>query len=140
MTATRRNGTYLLFLRFTERRDVTAGSLGTLTVAAGDYCYVGSAMNGLDSRIERHFRKEKTMRWHIDRLTVIADAMEAYVSMTRKECELSTIAEECECVPVFKGFGSSDCGCVTHLFRVNDETKLRLLNLSAVTPFPSKTV
>jgi Uri superfamily endonuclease len=135
MTAIRRKGTYLLFLVFRERREIDVGSLGTLSIGEGEYCYVGSAMNGLDERLERHFRKEKNIRWHIDRLTMCADDMEAYVSMTTKECDLSKMASDRGCVPVFKGFGSSDCKCGTHLFLVDGITKQRLLNTSAVTPF-----
>jgi len=121
------------------RRAVTAdvGSLGTLTVKEGEYCYTGSAMNGLEQRIGRHFSKDKKMHWHIDRLTVSADTMEAFVS-DKDECALAGTAEECGCTPAFSRFGSSDCRCRTHLFRVDKRTKKELLKASAAVPFRSE--
>jgi Uri superfamily endonuclease len=130
-----RKGTYILFLTFHTTQNVNVGALGTLTVEKGEYCYVGSAMNGLDSRILRHLSKKKKIRWHIDNLTLSADEAEAFISSDTKECELARIAEDSGCVPVFKGFGSSDCDCFTHLFAVNVHSKEELLRTSAVLPF-----
>ena len=146
MTATRRKhdakrtpgrkGTYLLFLTFGEQQNIQVGSLGTLNIESGEYCYVGSAMNGLDSRLKRHFSDEKKIHWHIDRLTLSADSMEAYVpSAPTEECRLAAAAEECGCPPAFSGFGSSDCRCPTHLFRVSGASKLKLLSASAAEPY-----
>jgi Uri superfamily endonuclease len=130
-----RKGSYLLFIAFSGTVVADVGSLGTLHVEEGEYCYAGSAMNGLDRRIERHFSKDKKIHWHIDRLTATADRAEAFVSFEKDECELAAIAEECGCVPMFKGFGSSDCRCRTHLFLVNGTSKKELLNRSFATPF-----
>ena len=130
-----RKGSYLLFVTFRRSFTADVGSLGTLYIKEGEYCYAGSAMNGLDQRIGRHLSSEKKMRWHIDRLTVIADRTEAFVSFTMSECDLARIAEECGCVPVFKGFGSSDCGCRTHLFFADGRSKKKLLNTSGISLF-----
>jgi len=129
-------GTYLLFMTFLNDRRVDAGSLGAIEINAGEYCYVGSAMNGLRRRIERHLSPEKTIRWHIDRLTVTADAKEAFVSLAPiPECELAEMAEREGCIPVFKGFGCSDCRCDTHLFATDGRSKQRLLDSSDTVPF-----
>jgi Uri superfamily endonuclease len=131
-----RKGTYLLFLTLRRQQRISIGSLGVIDIGEGEYCYVGSAMNGLDSRLKRHFSGEKKIRWHIDRLTVPADAKEAYVSLHPiGECELSAMAERCGCTPVFKGFGCSDCRCATHLFHVTEASKQKLLNMSDTIPF-----
>ena len=136
MTETvKRKGTYLLFLTFRNKISVNIGSLGTADIGPGEYCYTGSAMNGLDGRLKRHFAKEKNIRWHIDRLTVTADSMEAYVSLTVPECTLSEMAAESGCRPVHKGFGCSDCKCGTHLFSVDGNSKEKLLNMSGATLF-----
>lgn len=136
MTGNVRKGTYLLFLCFREPHTISVGSLGTLNVGAGEYCYVGSAMNGLESRLERHMRKEKKMHWHIDRLTVQADTTEAYVpSEPTGECVLSAAAGDSGCIPVFEGFGSSDCRCRTHLFMTDGRSKQKLLTVTAAYPF-----
>ncbi|MCL1984109.1 MAG: GIY-YIG nuclease family protein [Methanomassiliicoccaceae archaeon] len=131
----KRNGTYLLFMTFpvTFRADI--GSLGTLTMERGEYCYVGSAMNGLDQRIRRHLSSDKRMRWHIDRLTVCAEEKHAYISETIPECVLAEMAVQSGCIPVHKGFGCSDCGCRTHLFMVSGTSKRELLNISSAAPF-----
>ena len=128
-------GAYLLFVTLRDTITVNVGSLGDLTFKEGGYCYAGSAMNGLDQRIRRHFSKDKKIHWHIDRLTVIADGIEAFVSFAHSECALARIAEECGCEPSFLGFGSSDCGCRTHLFSVDAATKKELLKRSATVPF-----
>ena len=109
-----RPGTYALFLRFDTPRKVTAGALGILEVH-GEYCYIGSAMNGLDQRISRHLSKEKKIHWHIDHLTTCANVIEAYESSSKDECGLRKRAQECGMIPAFKGFGCSDCRCDTHL-------------------------
>jgi endonuclease-3 len=75
------------------------------------------------------------MHWHIDRLTVMADAMEAFVTFDKDECDIATISEDCSCVPMFKGFGSSDCKCGTHLFSVTEETKKEMLMRTGMLPF-----
>jgi len=128
-------GAYILFVTLRNAVTVNVGRLGGLTFKEGEYCYAGSAMNGLDQRIKRHFSKNKKIHWHIDRLTVIADGTEAFVSFAHSECALARMAEECGCEPSFRGFGSSDCGCRTHLFRVDAATKKELLKRSAATPF-----
>jgi Uri superfamily endonuclease len=143
MTATdrKRKGTYLLFLVLRRSLRSSIGALGEQDVAAGEYCYVGSAMNGLDNRLERHFRIEKTARWHIDRLTVYADGMEAYISTEPiPECTLSSMAESCGCTPAIEGFGCSDCRCGTHLFLVDADAKQKLLNMTGMTQFPQKRI
>jgi len=131
----RNKGSYALFLTFNESFKADVGALGTLTVEKGEYCYAGSAMNGLSQRIRRHFSKKKKMHWHIDRLTVKSDAMEAFVSYEKDECGIARIAEECSFVPVFKGFGASDCKCETHLFYNAGGVKEKMLNAAAMIPF-----
>jgi Uri superfamily endonuclease len=136
MTGTaKRKGTYLLFVTLDGPMTVNTGSLGTVSFEKGEYCYAGSAMNGLDGRIMRHFAKEKRIRWHIDRLTVISDGKEAYVSFSVPECALAEMAAESGCIPVHKGFGCSDCKCGTHLFLVSEDSKRRLLGTSGADPF-----
>jgi len=129
-------GTYLLFMTFICDKRADVGSLGTVRIDAGEYCYVGSAMNGLRRRIERHLSSEKIMHWHIDRLTVLADRKEAFVSLGPvDECELAAMAEREGCIPTVKGFGCSDCRCRTHLFTVDERSKQRLLKASDTVPF-----
>lgn len=91
----------------------------------GFYAYVGSAMGGLRGRINRHLRRKKCVRWHIDYLLEKGRVQEVIYAPTdeRLECRF---AERLECV--FRstpGFGSSDCRCPSHLFFCEDLGALR---------------
>ncbi len=110
-------GSYLLVLRLERERFLEIGGLGKVRLQKGFYIYVGSAMGNLRARIERHRRKTKGMHWHIDYLTKIAHGFLSISirSSRRQECEIAQALSS-----VMKsgtpGFGSSDCGCLTHLF------------------------
>lgn len=133
-----RRGTYVLFLHFEGPVVREIGSLGEVALSAGDYCYVGSAGNGLDQRIGRHLSKEKSMRWHIDRLTTVCEEMFAYETEdpSIKECGLSKAMSRIGNGPSVKGFGCSDCDCATHLFSVFDvRATVRELERAGMVPF-----
>ena len=93
-----------------------------LSFSAGAYCYVGSAKNGLDQRLNRHMSEKKTIRWHIDRLTISAEDMEALESQIH-ECHLCEVIQKAGGVPCHRGFGCSDCGCHTHLFILSEVSR-----------------
>lgn len=82
----------------------------------GHYVYVGSAMNSLEARLNRHLSDEKKIHWHVDYLlkqTEITDII--YNESTRKiECELSQyLSTKTDGI---KDFGCSDCDCESHLY------------------------
>jgi len=115
-------GVYLLFLRIGRDSRIRVGSLGVVGFRKGLYVYVGSAQNNLEKRVRRHLSREKKLRWHIDYLTlsrvVKVVAVCAYELGREYECviagHLQEISEE-----VVDRFGSSDCSCRGHLFRVS---------------------
>lgn len=115
-----RKGTYVLFITLGSDMDLTVGALGPHRFTAGTYCYVGSAMAGLDQRLKRHLAHEKKLKWHVDYLTTVCESSEAWESYPDAipECTLGRIVEECGGVPEMKGFGCSDCHCSTHLFKI----------------------
>lgn len=129
-----RKGTYVLFLTFSEPFEGDVGRLGRIYLEPGTYCYVGSAMGGLDQRISRHLSKGKRLRWHIDRLTEAADAIEAYESYPSPvpECVLAYTALSTGCAEAVHGFGCSDCGCGSHLFRVPLGAEPRLVSAAGL--------
>ncbi len=92
------------------------GALGDICFNEGYYAYIGSALNGLESRIKRHLGSSKKLHWHIDYLLEKA-AVEVIVSAKtekRIECELVELfAEEFRQIT---RFGSGDCRCNSHLF------------------------
>jgi Uncharacterized conserved protein len=129
-----RSGTYVLFIRFDSPKDVRVGALGTIRFH-GDYCYIGSAMNGLDQRISRHLSKEKKIHWHIDNITVTADMTEAFESSSCDECGLRRKAEDAGMIPAVKGFGCSDCRCDTHLLIADRKSRTELITNEHLTAF-----
>jgi Uri superfamily endonuclease len=113
-------GVYLLILHIRKNTKIRVGSLGIIDFKKGFYIYVGSAQNNLIKRIQRHCLHDKKVRWHIDYLTVNENVTVKKVLINNgnrdKECRtaliLSKTAEE------VRGFGSSDCKCSSHLFKV----------------------
>ena len=115
-------GIYVLIIQVTNDAVVQVGALGKLTFPKGMYAYVGSAQNNLEKRVSRHLRREKRRFWHIDYLldNDAAKIIAVFHKQADKsgECAVAkTIGEKSEAV---KGFGSSDCNCKSHLFRVED--------------------
>ena len=133
----KRPGTYVLFLRFPKAVETEVGSLGRIFLEAGDYCYVGSAMGGLDQRLSRHLSHEKKKRWHIDYLTTICDDMHAleHEGTSIPECDLARAIKSIGNAPAVMNFGCSDCGCQTHLFKVDLEATERSLMDLGMTNF-----
>ena len=112
------SGLYQLVIGLSEPRGIIVGRHGRFSFPAGYYVYTGSARRGLESRIARHLRSRKTMRWHIDYLLRSGQVLEVRRYATdRSECELSGTVEALPGSEVIApGFGSSDCRCSTHLF------------------------
>ena len=81
------------------------------------YCYIGSAQNNLEKRIERHLRRKKKKHWHIDYFLEKAEIRDIIVKRKTKECKLSEILKELGGKVIFVGFGSSDCSCQAHLYK-----------------------
>ena len=59
-------GSYLLLIELKDKETIQIGKLGKIDFMKGFYVYIGSAINGLEQRINRHLRKEKKLHWHID--------------------------------------------------------------------------
>lgn len=132
-----RRGTYVLSITLGSDLDIEVGALGTLHFSEGLYCYAGSAMGGIDQRVSRHIRREKTVKWHVDHLTTRADSVEAWTSYPDfiPECELASMAVECGMVPSVRGFGCSDCRCPTHLFLADGDSLMSLVARAGLEPF-----
>lgn len=132
-----RRGTYALFVTFGHDEEIAVGALGTHLFRAGMYCYVGSAMGGIDQRVSRHLAHAKKIRWHIDYLTVRCDSAEAWISYPDpiSECQLGRIAADCGGTAEMEGFGCSDCGCRSHLYRIDASQKAAMLKRARLSPF-----
>lgn len=120
---------------------IEVGALGRFVFPRGYYIYVGSAMNGLEARVQRHLKTSlgsvTAVHWHIDYLLKETGVQinRIYVLTTddRMECVIATAISKIN--KSIKGFGCSDCRCDSHLFNVDNcdfisELGLKILNIS----------
>lgn len=117
-------GVYVLLMHIGRPVIAKTGSLGRLDFGKGVYAYVGSALNGLEPRISRHLSKRKeNMHWHIDYLTSshYASIERVVMGETRKrvECKVNKAIASRTFSDMVPAFGSSDCGCDSHLYRLD---------------------
>jgi len=100
--------------------------LGEVYFKEGDYLYIGSAKGCLESRLQRYLRKEKRIFWHIDYLleNQKAKILQIWTIDKKMECQTAEIFYQDPTTEIIKkGFGSSDCNCLTHLFFIKDKKK-----------------
>lgn len=113
-------GNYALIIRLERDTPLTIGRLGSFAFPAGLYLYAGSGLNGLESRVRRHLRRDndKKRHWHIDSLTAVAPVCQVWwaADEMRRECEWAELVQEWGGRIVAPGFGASDCRrCPAHL-------------------------
>ena len=108
-------GSYLLVIELKNNTTINIGKLGKKQFSKGHYVYTGSALNGLEGRIQRHLRKQKKIHWHIDYLLNHAKIVGVFYKKneTREECNIANRFNKLHSI---EGFGCSDCNCKTHLF------------------------
>lgn len=112
-------GTYCLLINVKKDTKIKIGNvLGFINFSEGYYVYVGSAMNSLESRLNRHLSDDKKKHWHADYLLLNknSEIEDIYYTASRKkvECEIATNLSENSSSEVDK-FGCSDCKCNSHL-------------------------
>ena len=116
-------GSYVILIQLPEEQTITIGSLKAIYFPRGYYAYVGSAMGGFKSRLNRHLKSNKKPHWHIDYLLEKASISEIILCETkdRAECAVAqALSRQFDSIP---GFGSSDCKCRSHLFFATDKMK-----------------
>lgn len=119
-------GIYILLILVEGDVTVNIGSLGKILFEGGFYAYVGSAQTSLKKRVARHFKKDKKKFWHIDYLleNERAKIVEVFYREAEKEEECRIANKIGEANQPIKGFGSSDCRCKSHLFKLNNRNLL----------------
>jgi Uri superfamily endonuclease len=115
-------GVYILLIAISKKILINVGALGSMKFKKGIYAYVGSAQNNLEKRILRHLKKDKIKFWHIDYLlenkAVTIFKVLFFMAAKKAECLIGQgILERSS--PI-KNFGSSDCKCVSHLFKIKN--------------------
>jgi Uri superfamily endonuclease len=120
-------GIYVLVVSVERNINVKVGKLGSLRFEKGLYAYVGSAQNNLQKRVRRHLGREKKKFWHIDFLldNLHVKVLQVFYRNVERfeECRIAKeLGKEGVAVP---DFGSSDCRCKSHLFKVQGTEFLR---------------
>jgi Uri superfamily endonuclease len=121
-------GGYVLLVNLPEERTITVGGLGSIHFPHGYYAYVGSALSGFRSRLNRHLRTDKKPHWHIDYLLAkaVLDAIITGETQDRTECTISMeLSQQFDSVP---DFGASDCRCHSHLFFGADDMRTTVVS------------
>ena len=113
-------GIYLYRFRLETGRQIQIGRLGSFHFPAGWYIYAGSALNGLEARLRRHYFGPASSRphWHVDYLFqfAVTKSFAVVLNDPQGECRLnSAVAALAGAGAPAAGFGSSDCRCTSHL-------------------------
>jgi sugar fermentation stimulation protein A len=111
------SGVYIAIFYMPMNRRIQIGRFGRFSFNPSAYFYIGSAQRNLSARLERHSRKKKILRWHIDYLSAKADMLGAITipGSRELECQLAKDLGRLFELAV-PGFGASDCRCGGHLF------------------------
>jgi Uri superfamily endonuclease len=118
-------GIYVMLIELERPHLILAGKKHRFDFQKGFYGYVGSALSGLEKRLERHLSSRKRLHWHVDYLLRAAKIRNIICAETgiRKECMLAqTLSQR---LPPIAGFGCSDCHCQSHLFFCQDIEALK---------------
>jgi Uri superfamily endonuclease len=119
----RHKGSYVLLLELALPETLTVGRLGPLDFAPGLYAYTGNAHGpgGLAARLGHHLKTAARCHWHIDYLRLRAPVVAVWADggaadADQGECCLARrLGERLPFQPPYRGFGSSDCTCYSHL-------------------------
>lgn len=124
-------GVYLLLIEVLQDVKLKIGALGELKFQKGEYVYAGSAQNNLNKRVERHLSNHKRMHWHIDYLLKDkrVEVKKVYYKKAGKkeECRMARFLNNTSIA--FKNFGSSDCNCNSHFFRIENKNFIKKLGV-----------
>jgi Uri superfamily endonuclease len=141
-----------LLVEVAREKEIIVGKLGYIYFPKAFYAYVGSAMNGLETRLAHYLRNSEKLHWHIDYLLkqaklhdIILCPSEPFASCHCEPFAPSVIASEAkqshsaqgklrvECFlaqalakkfQFIPNFGASDCKCKSHLYFADDKDKL----------------
>jgi Uri superfamily endonuclease len=71
-------GSYIILIELKQDAKIRIGKIGDIFFKKGHYLYIGSALNGLELRITRHFRDDKKIHWHIDYLLIESEIIDIF--------------------------------------------------------------
>jgi Uri superfamily endonuclease len=123
-------GIYTLILYLETAREIKVGALGAMVFSAGYYSYTGSARgSGGLKRVDRHLLvlngQKKTRRWHIDYLLPNTCFRGIFITKTLQDLECQIAGSIARKLEPMKGFGCTDCNCISHLYYSKDLQNMR---------------
>ena len=123
-------GIYILIIDIDKNLATKTGTLGRIEFTKGLYAYVGSAQNNLEKRVLRHLSKHKKIKWHIDYLFNNSHTriLKVFYKKANKTQECKTAKNINNFGSPINGFGSSDCKCKSHLFKIKNLSMIQKLN------------
>ena len=125
-------GAYVLIVDLARPLALDIATLPGAVLPAGRFAYCGSAHGpgGLRARVGRHRRRDKAIRWHIDRLTGAGRIVAIYAAPDGAECDLFARLQAVPGATVpLAGFGSTDCRrCPAHLARMPEDFDIESLS------------
>jgi Uri superfamily endonuclease len=91
-------------------------------VGRGFYVYVGSALGpgGVAGRVRHHEGRAARPHWHVDYLRAharLGEVWYAYGPRRREHAWAALVGGLPGASVPLRGFGASDCGCESHLYR-----------------------
>ncbi|AEH51813.1 GIY-YIG nuclease family protein [Pseudothermotoga thermarum] len=116
-------GTYILVVKLEKDRTIKSKAK-SWNLSKGLYAYVGSAMNNLEKRIERHLRKNKKMHWHVDYLLKEAKVLMVIEIPSNERLEEKVARYLEKFFEPVKDFGSTDVKTKGNLFKISSAQEL----------------
>ncbi len=116
--------TYIIIIHVSTPVHIEVGALGKVLFKEGYYIYVGSGGRHPIKRIKRHFRRDKKLKWHIDYLTNVFPAVEAYIIWDLEDGEWMLAEDLQRRYSYVPGFGSSDKPSKSHLYYIGSRGEL----------------
>ncbi len=132
-------GSYILLIKLNDNKIIKYGSNKKKYFKKGFYAYIGSALNSIEKRIERHLRDKKNKHWHIDYLL-------NYTEIAGVFYKENNFKEECKIANSLKinfsqidGFGSTDCNCKGHIFYGKRKNFIEFMSKNNMKKYKQKT-
>lgn len=122
----------MIIAELREEQKLQIGRKREIAFCEGFYAYVGSAISGLEKRVERHLSRNKKLHWHIDYLLEEAEIRMIITANTRRKEECIVAQALAASMSFVPGFGSSDCSCSSHLFYSRELEILRTHAIKAL--------
>ncbi len=87
-------------------------------------------MGGLSARVQRYLREIRRPHWHIDTLLPACRLTDLWLfpSSRRQECQIARLLSDTQAGYPIREFGSTDCGCPSHLFNISKIKKAPLFH------------